>query len=447
MRAPGHSFNLRSLTFLQYNFLHPASEIALPFHMPTPDRSTPPFHTRLRLSLRLLPLLALSLAAAPLNAALSPAQSEALYQEMLRDPQFKAADKELSALYSAIRRQLPPAGQSQIRDQQREWLKSAYEAIAKTAPSARAGLGERLTRERIQELRLAPQSPRQDRPPSPTPPAQGGELATSPRGEAIDVDASLARLKSKDPDRRLEALRKLEYSLDPRLPAVMLGLLNDAGNTTRRVAAHGVGSRWWQVPTDKLDSFIGRLKTAAAKEGEGYTGECYRGVALLQVAAGKRIEHPEAVSLSPNGRWIIYDRLGMPCLVDVQSRSEELLGLDSDLREGRFWGNPKSVVWHPSKEAAAIPHATRRGTACLLVWTHGSGTRVIHRDSLLELVAKRKFKADPYMSYISEDDLKWRGDKLLVPLEFAEEGGNGPGRVATLSWNPSSGELALEGIK
>ena len=109
--------------------------------MPTPDRSTPPFHTRLRLSLRLLPLLALSLAAVPLNAALSPAQSEALYQEMLRNPQFKAADKELSALYSAIRKQLPPAGQSQIRDQRREWLKSAYEAIAKTAlkaPPARA---------------------------------------------------------------------------------------------------------------------------------------------------------------------------------------------------------------------------------------------------------------------------------------------------------------------
>jgi len=51
------------------------------------------------------------------------------------------------------------------------------------------------------------------------------------------------------------------------------------------------------------------------------------------------------------------------------------------------------------------------------------------------------------MSYISEDDLKWRGDKLLVPLEFAEESGNGPGRVASVSWNPSSGELILEGIK
>ncbi len=410
--------------------------------------SCSPACTKLRPPSRLLLLLAFSLAAAaPLNANLSPAQSETLYQEMLRDPQFKAADKELSALYSAIRKQTPPLGLSQIRDQQRDWLKSAYEAIAKAPPSARASLGERLTRERIQQLRLTPQPNSLDRPSSQPAAAQSGGITMSPRGEVIDVNASLQKLKSKDPDQRLEALRELEYSLDPRLPAIMLGLLNDTGNSTRRVAAHGIGSRWWQVPKDNLDAFITRLKTAAAKEREGYTGECYRSVALLQVAAGKRIEHPEAVSVSPNGRWIIYDRLGMPCLVDVQSRSEELLGVESNTREGRYWGNPKSVVWHPTKEAVAIPQANRRTTVCVLVWTHGSGTRVLHRESLLEMLAKRKGKADPYMSYISDNNLKWKGDKLLVPMEFSEENVDGPGRVASFALTPSTGELSLEGIK
>jgi uncharacterized protein len=109
-------------------------------HLPKPTQAL--LRTRRVRPSLLLPLLAVGLLAPvlPLNAALSPAQSEALYQEMLRDPQFKAADKELSALYAAIRKQMDPAGQSQIRDQQREWLKSTYEAIAKAPPVARAGL-------------------------------------------------------------------------------------------------------------------------------------------------------------------------------------------------------------------------------------------------------------------------------------------------------------------
>ena len=258
------------------------------------------------------------------------------------------------------------------------------------------------------------------------------------------MNANLAKLKSKDPDRRLEALRELEYSLDPKLPAVMLGLLNDAGNTTRRVAAHGIGSRWWQVPKDQLDVYIGRLKAAAAKEGEGYTGECYRGVALLQVAAGKRIEHPEAVSLSPNGRWLIYDRLGTPCLVDVRTQSEELLGTDPAGLEGRFWGRSDSVLWHPAKEAAAISRETRRGPVCILVWTHGSGTRLLTKDVLQEAVAKKKPKIGQYNCSISAAGFKWRGDKLVIPMEFLhmeEE------HTATASWNPSSGELVVESVK
>ncbi len=377
----------------------------------------------------------------PLNAALSPAQSEVLYSEMLRDPQFKAADKDLSTLYSAIRKPMTAAEQAQIRDQQREWLKSTYETIANVAPPARAALGARLTRQRIQELRQTSSSspPSQSSKSLPAPPAGNG-AAAAPGSEPVNVNASLAKLKSKDPDKRLEALRELEYSLDPRLPGVMLGLLSDVGDTTRSVAEHGIGSRWWQIPKDQVGVYIARLKKANPS-GEG--GQ--RSIELLEQSQGKRLERPQGVSLSPNGRWIIYDRRGLPCLIEVQSQSEELLGHDHADREGRFMGAAETVRWHPTKEMVAIPLSTRRGTASLVIWGQGAGTRVINKGTLIELLQKRKFKLNSMMFSIAEDKLQWRGEKLVLPLDFETE--DGRGHVATAVWSLSSGELVLEGVK
>ncbi len=332
--------------------------------------------------LKPLPLLLLACAsfATPLVAALSPAQSESLFQEMLRggSNSQKASNLALAAL------SLP----------------------------------------------------------------EGKNVATSPRGDGVDLKANLAKLQSKDADERLEALRGLEYSLDPRIPAVMLELLNDVGDSIRRVAAHGIGSRWWQIPKNQVEVYIVRLKQAAARSGE--LGECSRSIALLQQAIGKRMEPSDAISLSPNGRWLIYDRLGLPCLVDVQSKSEELLGFDSSELEGRFglFAVPaKDVKWHPTKESVAIPLDTRRGTACVVVWTHDSGTHVINRVKLIELVQKRNFKLKDVTAFISEADLKWRGEKLLISLVFSTEFGESSEHLATAFFDVASGSLVLESVK
>lgn len=407
-----------------------------------------PFHftgQRLFLLRRLLPVaLLFAEAATCLGAGLSSAQSDVLYQQMLRDPQFKAADKELSAVYSSVRKQMDPAGQARIRDEQREWLKSTYESISKVTPSSQAALGTRLTRERIQVLRQSSQQTAAGSPQHSLLPQSTSGPLKMPAEEVVNVDANLAKLKSKDPDRRLEALRSLEYSVDPRLPAILLGLLDDVGNTTRRVAAHGIGSRWWQIPKEQVELYIARLKRASPKEQESVgSNECHRSIALLQQAIGKRIEHPEAVSISPNGRWIIYDRRGLPCLVDTQTQSEELLGWGGGDYEGRLVG----TLWHPSKEIAAMSLSTRRGTASLIVWSHGSGTQMIHKDRILDLLQKKKIKANPLMSFISEDQMKWRGDKLIIPMDFATETGDDLSHVATAVWNLSTGEVSLEGIK
>src|SRR5262249_22900202 len=74
------------------------------------------------------------------------------------------------------------------------------------------------------------------------------------------ADVYLPQLKDKDSDVRVEAVRQLLTSLDSRIPEAMLPLLSDEGNSIRRLAARAIGSRWWQIPTDKTQIYFTPLQ-------------------------------------------------------------------------------------------------------------------------------------------------------------------------------------------
>jgi hypothetical protein len=97
------------------------------------------------------------------------------------------------------------------------------------------------------------------------------------------ADVYLPQLKDKDPDVRIEAVRQLLTSLDSRIPDAMLALLSDEGNSIRRLAARAIGSRWWQIPKDKIDSYVkalqGNLKSEQDFEDEKNMAE--RAIGLL----------------------------------------------------------------------------------------------------------------------------------------------------------------------
>ncbi len=384
--------------------------------------------------LRLLSLALVSSFFSPdvVEGALSASQSEALYQQMLKEPQFKAADRELSTVYAQVRQRMDPAAQNRLRDQQRQWLKSKDDALSEATPGARTALALQLTRDRVRELKGL---------------SHGGSApAASPedaRGNKMDVEVQLAKLKSRDPDARIEALRELEYSLDPRLPEVMLRLLSDSGDSIRRVAAHGIGSRWWQVPKGRVEFFVSKMKEAAKKEGESEGGELCRSIDLLQQSVGKRMEFPKAVSLSPNGRWIIYDRLGSPCLIDVQNQTEEILGWPQKDWEGRFLGEG---LWHPTKEVALVSFHTRRGPASLCVWTHGKGVKVVGKSSFMDLLQKKKLSFHEGMFSLNTEDAKWKGDRLSIPASF-EDIKTEKSYSASFLWDASLMELRLESVR
>ena len=140
---------------------------------------------------------------------------------------------------------------------------------------------------------------------------------------ANPVDIYLPQLKDKDPDVRIEAVRQLLTSLDARIPEAMLSLLSDEGNSIRRLAARAIGSRWWQIPKDKSGGYVkalqGNLKSDEELEMEKNMAE--RAIGLLT-----RRYDSKVFSKSPNGRWVIYERYGSPCLLDTTTETEELLG-------------------------------------------------------------------------------------------------------------------------
>jgi len=79
-------------------------------------------------------------------------------------------------------------------------------------------------------------------------------------GSTIDPsDIYLPQLKDKNAEVRIEALRHLQTFLDSRIPEAMLPLLSDEGNSIRRLAARAIGSRWWQIPKEKSESYVNAL--------------------------------------------------------------------------------------------------------------------------------------------------------------------------------------------
>jgi len=80
-------------------------------------------------------------------------------------------------------------------------------------------------------------------------------------GSSVNLaDVYLPQLKDKDADARIAALRELLTSLDSRMPEAMLPLLSDEGNSIRRLAARAIGSRWWQIPKEKAESYVNALR-------------------------------------------------------------------------------------------------------------------------------------------------------------------------------------------
>jgi hypothetical protein len=253
------------------------------------------------------------------------------------------------------------------------------------------------------------------------------------------ADVYLPQLKDKDADVRIAALRELLSSLDSRIPEAMRVLLSDEGNSIRRLAARAIGSRWWQIPKEKTDSYVtalqSNLKTEVDYEDETHMAE--RAIGLLTKKYDSKM-----FSRSPNARWVIYERRSFPCLIDTTTSTEELIGWssaynrESEMPPWIFGGNSPigqdEALWHPTKEAVALSVSISRRAPSVWIWEHKHGVQKLTRSELIKLLNPKGKTDEP--NPITAEMKEWKGDELLVSVSWGlEDEGS-----ATIAWNLSS---------
>jgi len=144
---------------------------------------------------------------------------------------------------------------------------------------------------------------------------------------------------------------------------------------------------------------------------------------------------------SPNGRWIIYERHGHPCLIDARTHTEELLGWNEDAPGSLApaWSNATlggSVLWHEKKQYVALDIIQNRKESYVWIWRHPGGLLWLNDRRLLKVVR------------VPEDQLHlggglytqikgWDGDELRFEFTYSSHvGENYSDSIVTLGWDP-----------
>jgi hypothetical protein len=248
------------------------------------------------------------------------------------------------------------------------------------------------------------------------------------------TDAFLAQLKNSEPDARIAALRELQTSLDPRIPDAMLPLLSDEGNSIRRLAARAIGSRWWQISKENLPQFVETLRRNEGSEFEDERNMVARAMGLLT-----RDYKSKMFARSSNGRWVVYERRGLPCLIDTTTDTEELFGWprdESTTSEGMLLpalGNEPlggAVVWHPTKEAVAFSVLKSRRSVMVWIWEHRFGLQKLEPAKLMELLKLKESveEPNPFSAQIKE----WKNNELYVSVGWGRDD-----QSAVVAWDLS----------
>lgn len=259
--------------------------------------------------------------------------------------------------------------------------------------------------------------------------------------DQAQVTKLLQQLHGTDLEAQSEAIREIGTSLDPRIPEACLPLLQSPGDSIRRNAARAIGSRWHQIPKERVATFVKALKANLKSDNEGLVNMSRRGIALLS-----RTYDNDLVSRSKSKRWLIYERRGKPCLIDTQNQSEELLGFEVDGYFSPAIGNialTQSSFWHSKQDMVALETIIFRRTNEIWVWRHPAGLRPIVVNEVMPLLKPEKGAVTPSGGFFMRF-AAWTGSALEflvqytvnVKEEFTE-------REARVSWDSEKNTLRV----
>ena len=244
-----------------------------------------------------------------------------------------------------------------------------------------------------------------------------------------------------DLETQLHALQAIATSLDPRIPAACLPLLQSPGDSIRRNAARAIGSRWHQIPQNQLPSYVAAIKANAHTDDRSLLNMTHRGLGLLE-----RNYDGEMFSRSHSRRWVIYERRGKPCLIDTKNKTEELLGPKVDIFFFPALGNQTikgSCLWHSKQDMVALQMLVFRRPREVWVWRNPGGLRQITTGELALVLKPAQGEVLTHSGF-STDFKSWEGDELDLTVEHSvridEEVTD---HTATVRWNPATDKLRV----
>jgi hypothetical protein len=288
----------------------------------------------------------------------------------------------------------------------------------------------------------------------------------------------IADLHSPDATLRRATIFKIQTSDDPRIPAACLPLLSDPGLSIRRLAARAIGSRFYQIPDADRPRYLAALR-ACLKERNGkpangtyydvddVTLMCQRAIGLLS----RRYKYPP-FSVSPDGKWVLYERRRCPVFANITSQQHYLLqpldpnGYGPDdpyysTDEGDTKSTETNILktvdtnlpaaqlfapqWRPDSKAAAfsLERLERRFYHPILVWTAAAPSQVV----VLDEAYFQPLLGTRYPQWGTTTEFAgWKGDKVLVRVyncDFPEEG-HPPDPGVVMSYDVKSGKIAIE---
>lgn len=255
-----------------------------------------------------------------------------------------------------------------------------------------------------------------------------------------EVTSLLKQLQSQDVDLRHNAMSGLQTSLDPRVPDACLPVLTMEGDSIRRLAARAIGSRWHQIPKERVPQFTAALKAQLDSGHAGLVNMARRGIALLT-----RDFTDPMLSRSHNKRWVVYERYGLPCLIDTSTMTEELMGFGN--KAGWMscsWGNTElapTVKWHPKKDMMAIDIVENRRVSTIWTWVHGKGLRQFRYEELIKTLG---YDQSSLALGIGTEFGAWSGDNLEFDLTFTViKGTDYIDHKARMRWNSAADKLSV----
>jgi len=136
----------------------------------------------------------------------------------------------------------------------------------------------------------------------------------------------VAQLSSPDGAVRRAAVDRIQTLDDPRIPEACLPLLHDEGRSIRRQAARAIGSRFYEIPKERLPEFIAAMRQyrQGLPDDAEYPDDdmtvAERGLGLLT----RDFSEP-AFSVSPDKKWVLYEQRRRPMIADTSLARRQLL--------------------------------------------------------------------------------------------------------------------------